>query len=65
MFLDNQGFTPFGYLDEFKVEEIYAGYGEGAPRGKGPDQNALRFKGEEYMKSFPKMTRIQSIEVVP
>ncbi|GMI05400.1 hypothetical protein TrRE_jg3163 [Triparma retinervis] len=65
LFLDNQGFTPFGYLDSFAVEEIYNGYGEGAPRGKGPDQNAMRFKGEEYMKSFPKMTRIQSIEVVP
>ncbi|GMH65720.1 hypothetical protein TrST_g196 [Triparma strigata] len=63
IFLDNQGFTPFGKLDEFDVTKIYSGYGEGAPRGKGPDQNALRIKGEEYMSTFPKMTRIKSIEV--
>eukprot|EP00520_Triparma_pacifica_P007428 CAMPEP_0118649010 /NCGR_PEP_ID=MMETSP0785-20121206/9474_1 /TAXON_ID=91992 /ORGANISM="Bolidomonas pacifica, Strain CCMP 1866" /LENGTH=237 /DNA_ID=CAMNT_0006541267 /DNA_START=178 /DNA_END=891 /DNA_ORIENTATION=+ len=63
-FLDKQGFTPFGSVEAFDVKEIYDGYGEGAPRGKGPDQNMLRVKGEAYMESYPKMTRILSIEVV-
>eukprot|EP00518_Triparma_eleuthera_P003529 CAMPEP_0182460946 /NCGR_PEP_ID=MMETSP1319-20130603/5662_1 /TAXON_ID=172717 /ORGANISM="Bolidomonas pacifica, Strain RCC208" /LENGTH=266 /DNA_ID=CAMNT_0024660137 /DNA_START=6 /DNA_END=806 /DNA_ORIENTATION=+ len=61
-FLDGQGFTPFGELDA--LPEIYGGYGEGAPRGKGPNQIDLKVKGEAAMANFPKMTRIKRIEVV-
>lgn len=62
-FLDNQGFTPFGVIDDFEVDRIFSGYGEGAPRGKGPDQNKLRVLGEDYMKEFERMTRIEKIEI--
>src|SRR6185503_5259027 len=38
--LDKQGFAPFGEVTKGMdvVDKIYNGYGEGAPRGKGPDQ---------------------------
>ena len=39
-FLDGQGFSPIGEVVEGLeiVDKLYAGYGEGAPRGKGPNQ---------------------------
>lgn len=50
-------------IDDFEVDRIFSGYGEGAPRGKGPDQNKLRVLGEDYMKEFERMTRIEKIEI--
>ncbi len=36
------------------VDKIYDGYGEGAPRGKGPDQGRLQTEGNAYLtKEFP------------
>jgi cyclophilin family peptidyl-prolyl cis-trans isomerase len=37
--LDRMGFAPFGKVrDMAVVDKLYNGYGEGAPRGAGPDQ---------------------------
>ena len=66
-FLDKQGFTPFGSIDEEShkaVAKIYSGYGEGSPQGKGPNQAMLKVRGETYMGTFPMMTRIESIQIV-
>ena len=51
--LDSQGFTPFGQvISGMKVlESMYSGYGEGAPRGLGPDQSKLQAEGNAYLAS--------------
>ena len=62
-FLDNQGFSPIGKVIEGMdiVDQFYAGYGEGAPRGKGPDQGKIQLQGNTYLKeSFPKLTYISN-----
>ena len=47
--LENFGATPFG-------DRLYAEYGEGAPRGGGPDQGRLQMEGNAYLKAeFPKL----------
>jgi peptidyl-prolyl cis-trans isomerase A (cyclophilin A) len=61
-FLDGQGFSPFGQVIEGMdvVDKFYAGYGEGAPAGKGPNQGLIQAKGNAYLeKSFPKLSYIQ------
>ena len=49
--LDAQGFTPFGEVSEGMnvVESLFSGYGEGAPGGSGPDQNAIKDIGNAYL----------------
>lgn len=42
------------------VDQLYAGYGEGAPSGKGPNQGLIQAKGNTYLKeSYPKLSFIQ------
>jgi peptidyl-prolyl cis-trans isomerase A (cyclophilin A) len=43
-FLDKQGFAPIGRVIEGMeiVDRCYAGYGEGAPSGKGPNQALIQ-----------------------
>ncbi|MBE0660438.1 MAG: peptidylprolyl isomerase [Bryobacteraceae bacterium] len=66
--LDSMGFSPFGKVVEGMevVESLYAGYGEGAPHGNGPDQGRVRRLGNAYLDgSFPNLDAINraSIEV--
>eukprot|EP01006_Ploeotia_vitrea_P022000 TRINITY_DN54414_c0_g1_i2.p1 TRINITY_DN54414_c0_g1~~TRINITY_DN54414_c0_g1_i2.p1 ORF type:complete len:119 (+),score=10.08 TRINITY_DN54414_c0_g1_i2:176-532(+) len=66
--LDKKGFSPFGKVVEgmSTVDKIYKGYGESAPRGKGPQQHVLHAKGNAYLKKeFPKMSYILTTEIVP
>ncbi len=66
-FLDSQGFPPFGKVTEGMsvVDSLYSGYGEGAPRGMGPDQGRIQMEGNAYLKKdFPKMDYILSAEVL-
>jgi peptidyl-prolyl cis-trans isomerase A (cyclophilin A) len=61
-------FTPIGRVIEGMnvVEKLYTGYGEGAPRGSGPDQNRVRTEGNAYLqKDFPKLDYIKSASIVP
>jgi peptidyl-prolyl cis-trans isomerase A (cyclophilin A) len=65
--LDGMGFSPFGKVVEGTkvVDSIYSGYGEGAPRGNGPDQNKVQMEGNAYLeKSFPKLDYIKTATIV-
>jgi peptidyl-prolyl cis-trans isomerase A (cyclophilin A) len=64
--LDAMGFSPFGKVVEGMdvVESLYSGYGEGAPRGKGPDQGRMRSKGNAYLQArFPDLDYVKSAVV--
>lgn len=65
--LDAQGFAPIGEVVEGMsvVDALYAGYGEGAPRGQGPDQGQIRAEGNAYLqRDFPKLDFIKTARVV-
>ncbi len=64
--LDSMGFAPFGTVRDMKnVKNLYSGYGEGAPRGKGPSQMLLQTKGSAYLKpAFPEMDYIINATVI-
>ena len=56
------GFAPFGEVVEGMdvVEGLYAGYGEGGPRGGGPDQGRMQSEGNAYVeREFPKLDYIK------
>jgi peptidyl-prolyl cis-trans isomerase A (cyclophilin A) len=50
--LDAMGFAPFGVVVEGMnvVDSLFAEYGEGSPRGHGPDQGRIQGEGNEYLK---------------
>lgn len=65
--LDDMGFTPFGRVVEGLpiVDRLHGGYGEGAPRGRGPDQMRIRTEGSSYLSSeFPELDYITSARIV-
>lgn len=65
--LDGMGFAPFGKVIEGMdvVEQLYSGYGEGAPHGNGPDQGRVRSLGNKYLEaSFPKLDGIKKASVI-
>jgi peptidyl-prolyl cis-trans isomerase A (cyclophilin A) len=65
--LDSMGFSPFARVTEGMdvVDSIYSGYGEGAPRGMGPDQGRVQLQGNAYLqKDFPKLDYIKSAELL-
>lgn len=65
--LDARGFTPFGRVVDGMpvVASLYAGYGEGAPNGAGPDQNRLQREGNDYLKrDFSQLDYIKKASIV-
>ena len=47
------------------VDQLYGGYGEGAPSGAGPDQNRLQSEGNAYLESdFPELDYIERATIV-
>ncbi len=66
--LDRQGFAPFGEIVDGGMEvvdKIHSGYGEGAPRGRGPSQSKIQQEGNEYLKQgFPELDYIKSATIV-
>jgi peptidyl-prolyl cis-trans isomerase A (cyclophilin A) len=66
--LDGMGFSPLGEVVAGMgvVDSLYAGYGEGAPQGTGPDQMRIAREGNRYLeRSFPLLDHIDSARVVP
>jgi len=67
-FLDRSGFSPFGQVVEGMetVDELYSGYGEGAPRGQGPDQGRIQAEGNQYLKAeFTKLDYVIKATILP
>ena len=65
--LDDMGFAPIGEVVEGMsvVDSLHAGYGEGAPRGRGPDQGRIQREGNAYLESeFPDLDWIRRATVV-
>lgn len=56
--LDKMRFAPFGKVTQGMdvVDSLYAGYGEGAPYGRGPDQGKIAEGGNKYLDAeFPEL----------
>lgn len=66
--LDDMGFSPFAKVlgDGMSVvDEIYSGYGEGAPGGNGPAQGRIQSEGNTYLKKqFPNLSYVKSVRRV-
>jgi peptidyl-prolyl cis-trans isomerase A (cyclophilin A) len=64
--LDKQGFAPFGEVTSGMnvVDRLYAGYGDGPPGGKGPNQGRLQGEGNAYLnKEFPRLDFIKAATI--
>jgi len=67
-YLDGYGFAPFAKVVSGMdvVDSLYAGYGEGAPRGKGPAQDRIAREGNSYLETeYPKLDRILKMQILP
>ncbi|MDW7681557.1 MAG: peptidylprolyl isomerase, partial [bacterium] len=66
-FLDNQGFSPVGKIIEGMevMDQLYAGYGDGPPRGSGPNQQNIRLQGNKFLiDNFPKLDYIKKAYLI-
>ncbi|MCC0058192.1 MAG: peptidylprolyl isomerase [Hyphomicrobiaceae bacterium] len=64
--LNGQGFAPFGKVISGMdvVDSLYKGYGEGAPRGNGPNQGLIKAQGNAYLVTqFPKLDYIKKATI--
>ncbi len=60
-------FSPFGKVISGMdvVDSLYSGYGEGSPRGRGPDQARVAREGASYLrKNFPELDSIIRATIV-
>lgn len=65
--LDGMGFAPFGEVVEGMevVDNLFKGYGEGAPRGRGPDQGKLQARGNAYLEAkFEKLDGVKKATIL-
>ncbi len=66
--LDSMDFSPVCLVDGdgmTVVDSLYDGYGEGAPRGRGPRQDFIHKKGNAYLKeNFPELSYIEKATVL-
>lgn len=66
--LDQMGFSPIGKVQDASmkvVDALHGGYGEAAPRGKGPSQARIHAEGNTYLKKeFPELSYIKSAKIV-
>lgn len=66
-YLDDMGFAPIGEVTEGMehVDALFAGYGEGRPRGNGPSQSELFRSGNAYLEAeFPELDYIIEAKIV-
>ena len=60
--LDAMGFAPIGRVRELEIlaQKLYAGYGEGAPGGRGPAQARIQREGNAYLTAgFPELDYVK------
>lgn len=65
--LDQTGFAPFGQVvDGMDVVDRFSSmYGEGPPRGLGPEQNLIETQGNAYLEAkFPRLDYIKTARIV-
>lgn len=65
-YLDGQGFAPIAEVIEGMdiVDQLFKGYGEGDPHGKGPQQGRIQKEGNSYLQSnFPDLSYIVSARI--
>lgn len=65
--LDGMDFATFGQVTEGLdvVDALYAGYGEGAPEGQGPEQDKIEKAGKSYLdKGFPQLDSIKTTTLI-
>ncbi|HEV3140832.1 MAG TPA: peptidylprolyl isomerase [Vicinamibacterales bacterium] len=63
---DRQGLAPLGQVISGLevVDSLYSGYGEGAPRGFGPEQSRITVEGNAYLKkTFPKLDYVKKATI--
>jgi peptidyl-prolyl cis-trans isomerase A (cyclophilin A) len=66
--LDTMGFAPFGQVVSGMeiVDALYGDYGEGAPQGRGPDQNRIQREGNAYLvRDFPHLDYVKQATILP
>lgn len=63
--LDAMGFAPIGRVRSMDVvDKLYAGYGEGAPAGRGPLQARMQSEGNAYLKAeFPELDYVRRVYI--
>jgi len=64
--LDGMGFAPFGQVSAGMnvVDELFSGYGEGAPSGRGPNQGRIQSEGNAYLtKDFPNLDFVRKATI--
>jgi peptidyl-prolyl cis-trans isomerase A (cyclophilin A) len=65
--LDRLGFSPLGRIIAGMdiVDQLYSGYGEGAPQGKGPDQARIQREGNKYLhREFPQLDYVKKAVII-
>jgi peptidyl-prolyl cis-trans isomerase A (cyclophilin A) len=65
--LDALGFAPIGRVVEgmSRADSLYSGYGEGAPDGRGPNQDRIAAEGNAYLRrDFPRLDSVVTARVV-
>ena len=66
--LDGMGFTPFGQVSSGMdvVDALNNSYGEGAPRGRGPDQGRIQSEGNAYLRAdFAQLDYVKTARIAP
>jgi peptidyl-prolyl cis-trans isomerase A (cyclophilin A) len=64
--LDGMNFAPFGRVTDGMevVDKLYNGYGEGAPRGRGPNQVRIQSEGNAYLNaSFKDLDYVKTARI--
>jgi peptidyl-prolyl cis-trans isomerase A (cyclophilin A) len=67
--LDKSGFAPFGKVVDNGmdvVDHFFNAYGDGPPRGIGPEQDLIESQGNTYLESkFPRLDYVKTARIVP
>jgi peptidyl-prolyl cis-trans isomerase A (cyclophilin A) len=64
---NSQGFAPIGEIVEGQdlVDQLFSGYGDGAPKGRGPSQKKIYEDGNAWLqKDFKDLDYIKSARIV-